>query len=183
MSTLSQLLTVDDVRAMPELDERYELIDGEVFVPPAPVTAHQRLSMQLSWLIVDILRPRGHHHFVFAAPYDVRLSPHRSVQPDIIYVDPARADIVTDDYIEGAPDLVMEILSPSTRSRDLALKRRVYAENGVREYWIIDPATRQITLLVLDAGQFVAAPGDGGRFTSRVLPPLVIDQAALFSGL
>lgn len=183
MSTRSRPLTVDDVRASPDLGERYEFIDGELFVPPAPFTLHQRVQTRLSHWISHVLAPMGQLDYLFHAPCDVRLSKRRLLQPDLFYVSPDRAEIMTEELIDGAPDLVVEILSAATRARDLVLKRRLDAEAGVREYWIVDPAARTISLLGLAAGQWVELPRGPDGFRSRVLSGLVIDPEVSFAGL
>lgn len=141
----SALYTYRDYRSWPD-DERWELIRGEAWMMGAPTTAHQRLSAELYRAIFAALPEDGPCE-VFYAPVDVLL-PRRPaddddevdtvVQPDLIVVcDPAK---VRDSFVRGAPDLVVEILSPSTSGKDQREKYRVYEEAGVREYWIIDPA-------------------------------------------
>jgi Uma2 family endonuclease len=128
--------TYEDYLEFPDDGRRHELIDGEHFVTPAPVRRHQKLSMRLGSAIETWLRehPVGE---VYAAPLDVILSDVDVVEPDLLFVSKERADILGK-WVHGAPDLVIEILSPSTRRADEVAKRRLYERAGVREYWIVD---------------------------------------------
>ena len=152
-------------------DERYELLDGELVMSPSPKEIHQRIDMDLGRLIGNFV---AEHHLgrVYSAPFDVVLSDLDVVQPDLLFVSNEQAHIVTADNVRGAPDLVVEILSPSTANRDRTLKRALYAQYGVQEYWLVDPDTRTVTVLLLDAGAFaeVACYGAGQTLTSPTLP-------------
>ena len=131
-------LTYEDFLLLPEDGNRHEVIYGEHCMTPAPATRHQRISMRLSGALFTFLEehPLGE---VFAAPIDIVLSETDIVEPDLVFIASARAEIVTEQNIQGAPDLVIEILSPGTRRRDELVKRKLYASFGVREYWIVDP--------------------------------------------
>ena len=109
---------------------------------------------------------------VYQAPFDVVLSNMDVVQPDLLFVSNARAHVVTAANVQGAPDLVVEILSPSTAERDRTLKRRLYARHGVSEYWIVDTEARSVTVLLLREGGFEVAGtyGEGDILTSPTLP-------------
>ena len=111
---------------------------------------------------------------VLAAPLDVVLSEHDVLQPDLIFISTGRSSIATEANIQGAPDLVMEILSPSTAGRDRILKRARYARYGVREYWIVDPESR--TDEVLKAGE-------SGLETVRVYPEGTVATSPILEGL
>ncbi len=145
--------TYNDYRTAPE-DKRYELLEGELIVVPSPTTYHQRISINLlvrldSWVTSE---KTGE---VFCAPYDVVLSDHDVLQPDLLYVSNQRSYIITADNIQGGPDLVVEILSPSTADRDLGYKRTLYARHGVDEYWVVDPDGNTIEVFRLTNGEFV----------------------------
>jgi Uma2 family endonuclease len=129
--------TYEDYLNFPQDGRRHELIDGEHFVTPSPLARHQEVSERLSGAIRDCLkvRPAGR---LFYAPLDVILSNTDVVEPDVLYVSNERAGIIQD-WVRGAPDLVIEILSPGTRKTDEITKRRLYDRVGVKEYWIIDP--------------------------------------------
>lgn len=151
-------------------DERYELLDGELVMSPSPNRAHQRIDAKLGWRLAQFVEERDLGE-VFSAPFDVVLSDTNVVQPDLLFVSKEQAYIVTEDNIRGAPDLVVEIISPSTIERDRSLKRALYARYGVREDWLVDPDTRTVTVLLLDEGAFVeiARYGAGQTLTSPTL--------------
>ncbi len=182
MSVLPRPLTDVDFDALPPEDgKRLELIDGELIVSPAPITDHQDLSLDVTLLIAPHVRTRRLGR-VFVAPYDVRLTPYDTVQPDVVFVAGARVGIITPKRIEGAPDLVVEITSPDSRVRDRIRKFRLYEAAGVREYWYVDAQERTLTIYVLDEdGRYEAVPADGTHLRSAVLPDLEIDTAALFA--
>lgn len=117
---------------------RHEIIEGEHYVTPSPTTRHQRISQRLHHLIQSYLdtNPIGE---VFCAPFDVLLSEADIVVPDLVYVSSERAHLITEKNLQGAPHLVIEILSASTRPRDERLKRDLYERAGVEEYWLVDP--------------------------------------------
>ena len=173
-------LTYADYCLTPD-DERYELVDGELIMVPAPGESHQIVAMELGALLHVFVKARGLGR-VFSAPYDVVLSDTDIVQPDLLFVSNERAHIRTPTNIRGAPDLVIEILSPSTASRDWGEKRDLYAEYGVQEYWLVDPDTRTVTVLLLDAGAFaeVACYGAGQTLTSPTLPGFTANLDDLF---
>ena len=149
-------LTYDDFVLFPDDGKRHELIDGEHYVTPSPVTKHQRIVVRLVTALGSFLenKPLGE---IFAAPFDVILSRADVVQPDILYVSRDRSEIVTDPNVQGAPDLVVEVLSPGTRRRDLGIKRRLYERSGIREYWIVDPDRETVAVLRRRDGQFAEA--------------------------
>jgi Uma2 family endonuclease len=132
-------LTYDDYVLFPDDGKRHELIDGEHFVTPTPKRKHQAVSSNLHGLIWSYLQtqPIGR---IFSAPFDVILSNFDVVEPDLLYISSDRmAQIETSPWVRGAPSLVVEIISPGTRKRDVIVKRRLYDRFGVDEYWIVDP--------------------------------------------
>ncbi len=146
-------LTYEDYAKTPD-DERWELIDGELFRMPSPNIAHQVISMHLALRVAPFVEERD-LGIVFAAPTDVVLSDTDTVEPDLLFISRDRMDIITRLNIQGAPDLVVEIHSPSTAQRDLTAKRELYARHGVREYWPVDPEARTVRVLLLGDGDFV----------------------------
>ena len=146
-------LTYEDYAKTPD-DERWELIDGELFRMPSPNISHQRTSRRLLFRLAPFVEDRNLGE-VFDAPIDVVLSDTDTVQPDLLFISRERMEIVSPLNVRGAPDLVVEIHSPSTAQRDLTTKRALYARHGVREYWPIDPEARTVTVLLLDNGDFV----------------------------
>jgi len=132
-------LTYDDFLLFPDDGQRHELIDGEHYVTPCPITKHQRVSGNLYWLLRSYLEvhPIGE---VFYAPFDVIFSEFDVVEPDLLYLSKARAaEALTSKNVKGTPELVVEIGSPGTRKRDETIKRRLYERSGVHDYWIVDP--------------------------------------------
>ncbi len=182
MATTTRRLTYDDLAAVvTERDgDRLELIDGVLYVTPAPRPVHQLVLENLYSLLERHVRAAGLGR-VMTAPVDVRLSSFDVVQPDLLVIRRERLSMVGDIAIDGAPDLVVEILSPGTRDRDLGVKRELYARSGVREYWLVDPAARTIVLLTLRDGRYEAiTPGAAGTFHSALLPGLAVDPDAVF---
>ena len=154
--------TWEDVERMPDDGNRYEFIGGRLYMTPAPVTRHQRVSKRLQLALVRLLEETGHGE-VFYAPCLVEF-PGTSdrVQPDLLFVSNERQGIITEKLMLGAPDLVVEILSPSTAHRDRGIKLDLYARCGVREYWIADPVED-----VVDVWRFGGTPGHE-RFTGEI---------------
>ncbi|MEW6712745.1 MAG: Uma2 family endonuclease [Candidatus Riflebacteria bacterium] len=182
--TYADYLKIDD-------DKRYEIIDGELYdMGPAPGFTHQEISMILSHRFVNFFEDRPCK--VLAAPFDVRLNRKSKnnddiiqvVQPDILIVcDPEKLD---EHGCIGAPDLIVEILSPSSASRDHIKKRRLYEENGVREYWLVDPTNRIITVYSLGKnGKFTASQvyDAEAEITSTAFPEMKIDFKKVFPPL
>lgn len=137
-------------------DKRYELIDGEFHMVPAPLTYHQKISLNLLLFLADFVRRSGSGE-VLAAPVDVVLSEEDVIQPDILFISKERLGILTEKNIEGAPDLVIEILSPSSKKWDLEIKMKLYEKYGVREYWIADPEAKSIRIFTLTEAGFQLA--------------------------
>ena len=137
--------TYEDFLNFPDDGKRHEIIDGEHYVTPSPNTKHQAVSMTLASLLWSFLRqhPIG---AVFAAPFDVVFSNLDVVEPDILYISRERAGVLTDKHVRGAPDLVVEILSPGTRKTDETTKRKLYGRSDVREYWVVDPELEAIKI-------------------------------------
>ncbi len=130
-------------------DKRYEIIDGNAYMVPAPLTRHQRIIFNLTQMFTEYLnvKPLGD---LWIAPVDVVLTDHDIVQPDLLFISKERKSIVTEANVQGAPDWVCEILSPSSIEKDRDLKLKLYSRHGVKEYWIIDPDTRSIEVYCLE---------------------------------
>lgn len=143
--------TYNDYAALPESAGRFELLDGELLaMSAAPTTTHQMVSGHL----YSQLYKCDSDYLVLAAPVDVILSDYSVLQPDLILVHRNRTQIITQRGIEGPPDLVVEILSPTTAKRDRGKKMELYAHYGVGEYWIVDAANRLLEQYLLDNQQF-----------------------------
>ena len=151
-------------------EERYELLDGELFILPAPGIAHQHVAMKLGTRLDTFAEDRNLGD-VYSAPTDVVLSETDVVQPDLMFISSERANIVTSANIPGAPDLTVEIRPDFTAERDDTLNRKLYAECGVKEYWLVDPEARNITVLPLGEGDYTegATYTEGQTLTSSML--------------
>lgn len=175
-------LTYDDLCETPNDGQRYEIIDGELVVTPSPVPRHQDLVTVVISLLTAFVGPRRLGK-VLSGPIDVKISEYTILVPDLIFVSADRLAIIGPTYVDGGPDLVVEVLSPSTRRRDLVQKPALYAAAGVREYWQIDPDSESITINTLRDGRYHAVPADGSRVRSLVLPGLEVDGEAFFSSI
>jgi len=162
--------TYEDYRTLPDDRNRYEVVDGELLMTPAPSTTHQRVSKRLARMLLQELEDAG-IAVVHYAPIDVIFSPTSVVQPDLVVVKKEREGIITERGIEGAPDLVVEILSPASRSADLHSKRKLYSSQGVGEYWIADPEAHTVEVLELAEGGYRtrALCRPGGRIDSGLV--------------
>jgi Uma2 family endonuclease len=175
--------TYEDWLKLPDDGYRYEVIDGVLSMSPPPLTRHQRVSMRIIDRLLEFLRtqPLGE---ILAAPVGVRL-PNQSVplQPDIVFIRVERLGIINEAYIEGVPDLLMEILSPSNWLYDRREKMQVYQAAGVAEYWIIDPRAVTIEVYVLEQSIYVLAGqyGRGEVAPSRLLPGFAVSVDDIFA--
>lgn len=155
-------ITWQDVQQLPDDGKRYEAIEGDLYVTPAPSIRHQRISRRLEWALKEILMDPGHGEMLHA-PVGVEFpDTEEGVQPDIIFVSDERKGIVADAWLMGPPDLVVEILSPSTSHRDRGIKLRLYERQRVAEYWIVDADNDAV-----EVWRFGAEPRHE-RFTERL---------------
>jgi Uma2 family endonuclease len=161
-------------------EPRCELLYGRLPVTPAPTIRHQLLVLAIGRRLDDLARQRGGCAVV--SPVDVMLADHSIVQPDVIYVGRERASILRQ-RVEGAPDLVVEILSPATARRDLGEKLRLYAEFGVVEYWIVDPDRETVTFLENTPSGFRVRLPEGAVYRSTAIAGLEIDLEAFWRSL
>ena len=165
--------TYRDYLQLPEGDRR-ELIEGDFYVVPAPNIKHQDAVANLGTALRGFVRS-GRLGQVVWAPTDVVLSSESVVQPDILFVSNERRDIITEANVSGAPDLVVEILSPSTAERDRDLKLNLYAKHGVREYWIVDPVEETVEVIELGVeGATSVRRYDAGSVESALIPGFAI---------
>jgi len=172
--------TYEDYLLLPE-DRRYEIIDGDLFMTPAPTPYHQLVSKRIEWLLEKHVRENRSGEMLHA-PCDVVLSATDVVQPDILFIAADRLAIIGEKYISQAPDLVVEVLSPSTAERDQVLKTKAYARFGVRELWIAAPEGRTIEVFVNAGERFrrEALFGMGDVLRSPLLPGLEIPLDSVF---
>ena len=143
-------------------DKRYELLNGDLMMVPAPNRKHQEV---LGRLYIELVRFTQEHGLgkVYVAPFDVVLSDTDVVQPDLLFISQAREHRITDENVLGAPDLVIEILSPSTADRDVGYKHDLYSRHGVREYWIVDPMAETVAVHRQRDGRLELAGAFGRR--------------------
>jgi Uma2 family endonuclease len=183
MATAQQVLfTAEDYRNLPETGPRYQLVEGDLIVSPAPNRYHQDISRNLEFILCAYLKehPIGK---LYHAPFDVYLDEHNVFQPDILFVSKERFGILIPQGAEGAPDLIVEILSPSSARLDLDQKKKIYARHGVTELWIVVPETRQVQVYRLQENP--ARPSAiyerTDVFESPLLPGLRIHAAEIFA--
>ena len=165
-------LTYDDFVHFPEDGKRHELIAGEHYVTPSPNAKHQTIVVNLTTLLGSYLRLQRVGR-LFVAPFDVVFSDFDVVEPDLLFVAKSRqADVLTAKHVRGAPDLVVEIGSPSTRKRDETTKRHLYERFGVSEYWVIDPVLDILKVYRLVEGRFVRAAELSAELDDVLTSPL-----------
>lgn len=164
-------------------DKRYEVIEGELFLVPSPTVIHQKVSGNLLFLFKKHIAETN-SGFVFNAPLDVLLSNDTVLQPDIIYIAGENSWIIGEANITGAPDLVVEVISPSTAQMDYGKKKDLYARYGVKELWIMHPVTQTVDVFANRDGSF-GPPArydrrDKKLLSSPVLPGLSINLDDMF---
>ena len=170
-----------DLLSMPEDGRRYEIHGGELVVVPSPLPRHRIAALATFTLLREHTAAAG--GIVLAAPLDIVFAEHDVVQPDVVFFRAERRHLVQPDAVtRHAPDIVVEVLSPSTASTDRGRKMRTFARYGVPEYWIVDPLARQVEVRALVDGAYrttrVAAGGETVR--SALLPDLTFEAARLF---
>jgi Uma2 family endonuclease len=176
--------TYEDLLHFPDDGKRREIIDGELYVTPSPNTKHQAASMNLSGMLWTYLRERPIGR-VFAAPFDTIFSEFDVVEPDLLYISREHLNVLTEKHVRGAPDLVVEILSPGTRKTDEIIKRKLYERFGVSEYWVVDPELDSIKIYRLAEGAFrrVAelASETADSLTTPLLPGFSVPLTEIFA--
>lgn len=187
MQTTSQRdtrLTYNDFVRIPNDGKRHEIIDGVHYVTPSPVRRHQQLLGRLYLAIGGFLEHHPEIGQAYLSPLDTVFSPWDVVEPDLLFIAADQFDIITEPNIQGAPALVVEILSPSTRRRDRGIKRELFERGGVREYWIVDPKALEVTVYRRSpegafpkAGQFSVAD----ELTTPLLPGFTLAVAKLLA--
>ena len=172
--------TYDDYLKTPD-DKRYELIEGELYMTPSPVTNHQRISRRIEFLLEKFVTENELGE-IFYAPYDVYFDDENVVQPDILFISKDRLNIIGDKNLQGAPDLVIEILSESNAYRDLIQKKKLYARFGVKEYWIVVPGEKTIDIHILKdkTYQLYKTLGEYDTLESQILKGFKMELKAIF---
>jgi Uma2 family endonuclease len=170
-----------DIWDTPDDGNRYEVIGGELYVTPPPRTVHQSALGVLHWYLFSYVKEHPIGRVLFA-PVGVILDDENGVQPDLVYVARERESIIGERAINGAPDLVVEVLSPSTRARDRGIKMRRYAAAGVSHYWMLDPRSRSLQAYRLgkEGYESVGAYAPGSLFAPETFPGLEIPVAELW---
>lgn len=180
-NTARVVLTYDDYCALPDDGQRHEILDGELAVTPAPAPSHQEVVANLLGELRAHVTARGLGK-VYPAPIDVILARTSVVQPDLVFVRAERLSLVTARAIEGPPDLVVEVLSPTTRARDRGPKLKLYARFGVPHYWLLDDRARRLTAYELAGTTYRQAAELTGtaEFTPTLFPGLTLPLAAIW---
>lgn len=182
-TTIERPMTFEDIDRFPEDGLRREVIGGTLYEAAAPERAHQKVSGRFHILFHNAVEVTGWGE-VYYAPVDVRFSPIDQVQPDLLVLRRDRLDIYRGGTVFGPPDIVVEILSPSTRFYDLNQKRTLYASQAVPEFWIADPRRRELEQLAHRDGDLrPVSPDQDGRFRSTVVADLIVDPGTLFANL
>jgi Uma2 family endonuclease len=184
MPLLTDAMTYEELLTYPNDGVRREIHDGRLVVAASPHWRHQLVINRFAFDLELHVRTFATGGIVLTFPLDVRLTPHNVYQPDIVYISPARRPILRDTMpVEGAPDIVVEVLSPSTRDFDQREKAEIYARAGILEFWVIDPAFLIVEVFVLDGDAYTPIAQETGRAASRVLPGFFVELTALFAGL
>ena len=174
-------MTYDQYCLLPEDRNRHELFDGELVMTPSPVARHQEIVSRLSARLLTYVEANSLGK-VYVAPLDTIFDQYTVLQPDILFVSRERVSEVVKERIEGAPDLVVEVLSPSTFYNDLRRKMAVYSQFGVREYWIVDLETQTIEVYSRHGGELRLTQkfSSGETLQSPLLPGLPLPVASIF---
>ncbi len=178
---ISAKFSYEDLQHIPPDRNRYEIVDGELFVTPAPIPLHQRIVMNLGAYLWNHVRA---HHLgeVFVAPLDVVFTSETVLEPDIIFVSRARLHIIGEKNLAGPPDLVVEVLSKSSSRLDREIKPKQYARYGVPVFWRIDPDGNTVEIFRLQGEEYDLAERleFGGALTSPLFPGLSLPVSSLW---
>lgn len=174
--------TYDDYAALPDDGSRYEILNGVLIIVPSPDGSHQDAALRFGHYLLPIVEFAGLGK-VRISPADVELSPHNVVQPDVFVVLNEHMDRVKEKRVIGAPDLVIELASPSTAAIDRLTKYELYARHGVSEYWIAKPDKRTIEVMVLENGAYRSLGIFEGEqmLPSRIVPNLPVHVEQFFA--
>ncbi|MBF0319943.1 MAG: Uma2 family endonuclease [Nitrospirae bacterium] len=186
MATTTELWTYDKYLTLDD-DTRYEIIEGDLHMTPAPGFSHQYVISKL-FSIMERRIDENREGYIVPAPTDVILSDENVVQPDILFIARGRRGVIKERGVFGPPDLAVEIISPSSHYRDVHVKKDLYERFGVAEFWIVNPYMKSIEVLTLNSsGQYElfsegCLMADGKeRVTSKVLADLSVDLTEIFT--
>jgi len=173
--------TYDDYAALPDDGQRYEIVNGVLLMTPAPSPDHQSIAVRLTYYLFMHIELAGLGR-VFSGPIDVELGPKNVFQPDVVILLNTHLNKVAAKKIVGAPDLVVEIASPSTAVVDRVTKYDIYARAGIPEYWIVKPTNRTIEVLILENGEYYSPGIFHGEqlLPSRIVPGLPVRVEQFF---
>jgi Uma2 family endonuclease len=173
--------TIDDYLLLDE-GAPFQLINYELIMSPSPVPLHQLIAARIVQLITNYLDNKNDEGFLVSAPMDVKFDEGNVLQPDILYIAAERKEEIVKDRIEGAPDLIIEILSPSNAYYDLRQKKDIYEKYGVKEYIIMDPIAQNADLYILKDGVYSLYQKalKSEKLISVILPGLSFDLNRLF---
>ena len=174
-------MTYDQLCLLPEDRQRHELFDGELVMTPSPSHRHQAVVLRLAIALESYVKTHALGR-VYVAPLDILFEPHTVLQPDVLFIRQDRLGILGEEVVEGAPDLVVEVLSPSTFYNDLRRKMAAYARFGVQEYWIVDPEKQAVELYSLAGDQLRLQRSFSADATleSPLLPGLRLPVRSIF---
>ncbi len=178
---ISTKFSYEDLQHIPPDRNRYEIVDGELFVTPSPIPLHQRIVGNLFAELRQYVRKKRLGE-VFVAPLDVVFTSSTVLEPDLIFVSRSRAHMVGEKNLSGPPDLAVEVMSESTVQLDREIKPKQYALYGVSEFWLVDPTGRTVEIFRLKEGEYELAAqlGFGEKLTSPLFPGLGLPVSSLW---
>lgn len=173
--------TYHEYASLPPDGQRYEILEGVLYMAPAPTVVHQRAVGRVFYYLMMHVELAGQGQ-VLQSPLDVELAATMVVQPDVVVVLPARAEIITLQRLVGAPDLVVEVISPGTAGYDRREKQDAYAQAGVTEYWLVDPYAETVEVLTLVQERYhsLGVFGEDTILPTQVLPSFPVPVTQLF---
>ncbi len=175
-----RMATLEDLDRTPDDGQRYEIIDGEIVVSAAPTWKHQATIRRLDWIISDWVRETQEGE-IQLAPLDIVLSGTLVLQPDLTFIRYDNLGGIERGRFHGVPDVCVEVISPTSRSRDNVVKPIRYQDAGVPEFWLVDPETRSLAVYALIDGRYeVREPDLDGQVTSAIMDGVQIDPVTLF---
>jgi Uma2 family endonuclease len=176
-ATLTKRLTYSDyVQMTPPDSGKFQLIEGELVVRTSPSTKHQRIILVIIKYLETYIKKNSIGE-IFLSPLDVVLGEHNTYQPDLLFILESNKKIIEETKINGTPDMVVEVLSPSNAYYDLVIKKKIYESSGVKEYWIVDPIQDALDLYVLQNNKFQhkVQIEKKGIIPSEIFPGLDLD--------
>ncbi len=182
MSVAAKKLTWDDIKDWPDDAGRTEIVDGELVMSPTPATRHQKICTRLGIRLGSFVEQHNSGLFL-SSPTHVILAPHLHYEPDLCFIRKLRESIVKEKFIDGPPDLIIEVISESNRTHDTVVKFQNYAQYGVAEYWLVDPRDSEVSTWRQDHGEYVllGRAHPGGRVVTEVLSGLDLDPGSVLN--